>query len=65
MGEGLRKLGIRLAEAGSTALYQLATELPAAVLARTLGIDITVKWQRTAGDWATYAAEISRRNAKA
>lgn len=36
--------------------------LPAAVLARTLGIDITlaVKWQRAAaGDWAAYAAEVS------
>ncbi|WP_406423554.1 hypothetical protein [Streptomyces sp. NBC_00842] len=64
MGERLRKLGIRLAEARSTALFQLATELPAAVLARTLGIDITVavKWQRAAaGDWAAYAAEVSRR----
>ncbi|MFF4761058.1 site-specific integrase [Streptomyces sp. NPDC001292] len=64
MGERLRKLGIRLAETRSTALFQLATELPAAVLARTLGIDITVavKWQRAAaGDWGAYAAEISRR----
>jgi hypothetical protein len=42
MGERLRKLGIWLAEARSTALFQLATELPAAVLARTLGINITV-----------------------
>ncbi|MEU7449740.1 hypothetical protein CH313_28750 [Streptomyces sp. TSRI0384-2] len=65
MGERLRKLGIRLAETRSTALFQLATELPAAVLARTLGIDITVavKWQRAAaGDWGAYAAEVSRRN---
>lgn len=64
MGERLRKLGIRLAETRSTALFQLATELPAAVLARTLGIHITVavKWQRAAaGDWGAYAAEISRR----
>ncbi|GAA3379570.1 hypothetical protein GCM10020367_63650 [Streptomyces sannanensis] len=64
MGERLRKLGIRLAQARSTALFQLATELPAAVLARTLGIDITVavKWQRAAaGDWAAYAAEVIRR----
>ncbi|MGY1503694.1 site-specific integrase (plasmid) [Streptomyces sp. QTS52] len=64
MGERLRKLGIRLAEARSTALFQLASELPAAVLARTLGIDITVavKWQRAAaGDWGAYAAEVSRR----
>ncbi|UQA92481.1 hypothetical protein [Streptomyces halobius] len=65
MGERLRKLGIRLAETRSTALFQLATELPAAVFARTLGIGITVavKWQRAvAGDWGTYAAEVSRRN---
>lgn len=43
---------------------QLATELPAAVLARTLGIDITVavKWQRAAAsDWGAYAADVSRR----
>jgi hypothetical protein len=64
LGDRLRNLGIRLAEVRSTALFQLATELPAAVLARTLGLDITVavKWQRAAaGDWAAYAAEISRR----
>ncbi|GAA1928738.1 hypothetical protein [Streptantibioticus ferralitis] len=64
MGERLRKLGIRLAETRSTAPFQLATELPAAVLARTLGTDITVavKWQRAAaGDWGAYAAEINRR----
>ncbi|MFJ5726245.1 hypothetical protein [Streptomyces sp. NPDC093149] len=64
-GERLRKLGIRLAEARSTALFQLATELPAAVLARSLGIDITVavKWQRAAaGDWGAHAAEVSRRH---
>ncbi|MEU0950143.1 hypothetical protein ABZ379_46985 [Streptomyces canus] len=65
MGERLRKLGIRLAETRSTALFQLATELPAAVLVRTLGIDITVAvtWQRAApGDWGAYAAEVSRRS---
>ncbi|WP_331726037.1 hypothetical protein [Streptomyces sp. NBC_01012] len=63
-GERLRKLGIRLAESRSAALFQLATELPAAILTRTLGIDITVaiKWQRAAaGDWAAYAAVVSRR----
>ncbi|MBT2365878.1 hypothetical protein J7E88_11310 [Streptomyces sp. ISL-10] len=54
MGERLRNLGIRLAETRSTALFQLATEVPAAVLARTVGIDITVavRWQlAAAGDW--------------
>jgi hypothetical protein len=46
--------------ARSTALFQLATEIPA----RTLGIhtDVAVAWQRlSAGDWANYAAEVSRR----
>ncbi|WP_310727877.1 hypothetical protein [Streptomyces sp. N2A] len=38
----LRKLDIRLADARSTALFQLATELPTAILARTRGIHITV-----------------------
>jgi hypothetical protein len=42
MGERLRKLGIRLAKARSIELFQLATELPAGVLARTLGTDMTV-----------------------
>ncbi|MFF8788887.1 hypothetical protein [Streptomyces sp. NPDC015125] len=64
MGERLRKLGIRLAEARSTALSGSPPNCPAAVLARTLGIDITVAvtWQRAAAeDWAAYAAEVSRR----
>ncbi|WP_189864024.1 hypothetical protein [Streptomyces poonensis] len=41
MGERLRDPGIRLAGTRSTALFQLATELPAAALARTLGLDTT------------------------
>ncbi|GCB51334.1 site-specific integrase [Streptomyces sp. NL15-2K] len=64
MGDRLRKLGIGPAETRSTALFQLAADLPAAVLARTLGIHISVavQWQRAAaGDWASYAAEVGRR----
>ncbi len=63
--ERLRQLGIRSGQSRSAALFQLATDLPAAVLARLLGIHITVAvaWQRaSAGDWAAYAAEISRRH---
>jgi hypothetical protein len=58
----LNRLGIRPNQARNTALFQLATEIPAAILARTLGIhtDVAVSWQRlSAGDWATYAADIS------
>ena len=47
----------------STALFQLTTELPAALLARMLGIHITVAvaWQRASnGDWTSYAAQVSR-----
>lgn len=60
----LHNLGIRPSQARSTALFQLATEIPAAILARTLGIhtDVAVTWQRhSAGDWTTYAADVSRR----
>lgn len=60
----LNNLGIRPGQARSTALLQLATEIPAAILARTLGIhtDVAVAWQRlSGGDWTTYAAEVSRR----
>ncbi|WP_441249868.1 site-specific integrase [Kitasatospora sp. McL0602] len=60
----LNRLGIRPNQARSTALFQLATEIPAAILARTLGIhtDVAVTWQRlSAGDWANYAAEVSQR----
>jgi hypothetical protein len=64
LGQRLRQLGLHPGQARSTALFQLATDLPAAVLARMLGIHITVAvaWQRaSAGDWASYAADISRR----
>lgn len=62
--ERLRHLGIHSSRARSAALFQLATELPAAMLARILGIHITVAvtWQRaSAGDWTAYAADVSRR----
>jgi hypothetical protein len=64
MTERLRQLGIRCGQARSAALFQLATELPAALLARMLGIHIVgaVAWQRAcAGDWTTYAAHLARR----
>ena len=63
----LRQIGIRPGPARSTALFTLATELPAAILARMLGIHIqvAVQWQKAAAaDWMTYAAEVSRRPAK-
>jgi hypothetical protein len=65
--ERLRQIGIHPGPARSTALFQLATELPAAILARMLGIhiDVAVAWQRaSAGDWMTYAADIARRPSK-
>jgi hypothetical protein len=64
MAERLRQLGILSGPARSAGLFQLATELLAAVLARMLGIHITVAvaWQRaSARDWAAYAAEVARR----
>jgi hypothetical protein len=64
LGKRLKDLGNQPGQAGTTALFQLATELPAALLARMLGIhiDVAVAWQRaSAGDWMTYAADVSRR----
>ena len=48
LAERLRQLGLHPGQARSTALFQLATDLPAAVLARMLGIHISVAvaWQR-------------------
>ena len=62
--ERLRQIGLQSGQARSTALFQLASELPAAILARLLGIHISVavKWQRiSSGDWTNYAANVSRR----
>lgn len=64
LGVRIRKLGIQAGQARSTALFQLAADLPAALMARMLGIhtDVAVKWQRaSSGDWANYAADVSRR----
>ncbi|MFI2207907.1 site-specific integrase [Streptomyces sp. NPDC020192] len=65
IGVRLHKIGIRPQPDRSTALFTLASELPAAVLARMLGvhIQVAVQWQKaSAGDWAAYAAEVSRRH---
>jgi hypothetical protein len=64
IAERLRELGIQSKQSRSTALFQLTTELPAALLARMLGIHITVAvaWHRaSSGDWTSYAADVSRR----
>lgn len=64
LAERLRQLGLRPGQSRSTALFALATDLPAALLARMLGIHISVAvaWQRaSSGDWTSYAAELSRR----
>ncbi len=60
----LNRLGIAARQNRSAALLQLAAKLPAAVLARLLGISTysAAAWQRTAGgDWAGYAAQLGRR----
>ena len=64
LGDRLRAIGLHPRQDRATALFTLATELPAAVLARMLGISIytAVGWQHAAsGDWMIYAADVSRR----
>jgi hypothetical protein len=64
LAERLRQLGLRPAQSRTTALFGLAAELPAPVLARLLGthIKVAAAWHHAcAGDWTTYAADYSRR----
>ncbi len=64
LGQRLQRIGLHPGQDRSTALFALATELPAAVLARILGIyiKVAVAWQHAAsGDWTAYAAERSQR----
>ena len=67
LGIRLQNIGLHPRQARSTALFTLAAEIPAAMLARLLGIhtQVAVQWQRaSAGDWMTYAADVSRRTDK-
>jgi hypothetical protein len=64
LGIRLQNIGLHPRQARSTALFALAAEIPAAILARMLGIhvQVAVQWQRaSAGDWMAYAADVSRR----
>lgn len=57
----LRRIGIHPKPSREAALFQLANDIPAAILARMLGIHISVAttWQRlAAGDWTRYAAHL-------
>lgn len=63
LGERLAKFGIDARAARRTALIQLGSQLPAPVLAGSLGIATTTAtdWVKAAGgDWASYAAETAR-----
>jgi hypothetical protein len=63
LGERLRALGIYAQTGRRAALLDLATQLPAAVLADLLGLHETTaaKWMHQAGgDWSRYAAELAR-----
>jgi hypothetical protein len=65
LAERLHQIGIQPGPARSTALFQLAAEVPAAILTRMLGIhiNVAVTWQHaSSGDWAAYAADVSRRS---
>jgi hypothetical protein len=66
LAQRLHALGISPRQGRATALFTLAAEVPAAILANTLGIHVqaAIQWQKiSAGDWAAYAADISHRSA--
>jgi hypothetical protein len=60
----LHALGISPRQSRSTALFTLAADVPAAILAKTLGIHVkaAIQWQKiSGGDWAAYAADLGSR----
>jgi hypothetical protein len=60
----LHALGISPRQTRSTALFTLAADVPAAILAKTLGIHVkaAIQWQKiSGGDWAAYAADVGSR----
>jgi hypothetical protein len=62
----LKQFRIRPNQARSTALFQLATKISVAIVARTLGLhtDVAVTGQRLATeDWAACAGDAGRRTA--
>jgi hypothetical protein len=62
LAQRLHALGISPRQGRSTALFTLAAEVPAAILAKTLGIHVqaAIQWQKiSAGD--AYAADASSR----
>jgi hypothetical protein len=64
LAQRLHALGISPRQGRSTALFTLAADVPAAILAKTLGIHVqaAIQWQKiSAGDWAAYAADVSAR----
>lgn len=66
LGARLGRLGVDTQTGHRTAMLQLATTVPAAVLADMLGIHTTTAadWAHAAGgDWSRYAAEIARTRA--
>lgn len=65
MRKRLTKIGVRPGPSRNAALFALATEVPAAILSRKLGltVDVAVSWQRlSGGDWMAYAATVSSRS---
>ena len=64
LAQRLHALGISPRQSRNTALFTLAADVPAAILAKTLGIHVkaAIQWQKiSGGDWAAYAANVGSR----
>jgi hypothetical protein len=60
----LRAIGVHPRLSRNTALFTLASEIPAAILAKMLGIHVSVaiQWQHASGgDWMAYAGDVAAR----
>ncbi|MDT0347520.1 hypothetical protein [Streptomyces litchfieldiae] len=63
----LRAVGVKPRQSRNTALFTLASQIPAAILAKVLGLhrSVAVQWQQASGgDWMAYAADVATRNSR-
>ncbi|WP_328383162.1 hypothetical protein OHS81_06095 [Streptomyces sp. NBC_00400] len=67
MNRRLRAIGVKARQSRNTALFTVAWQIPAAILAKVLGLhrSVAVQWQQASGgDWTAYAADVAARNSR-
>ncbi|MCX5450806.1 hypothetical protein [Streptomyces nigrescens] len=64
MNRRIRAMGVKPRQSRNTALFAMASQISAAILAKVLGLhrSVAVQWQQSSGgDWMAYAADVAAR----